>query len=95
MPRTLDHVTVYTLQDNPYAPSEPTDAMTFSSYGIVNFTVEGWNGSAWTVLGTVIGNNRVKRTVTFAPFMTGSVRINVTGALGGYSHITEVEAFGF
>jgi len=93
--RTLDRVVVYTLQDDAFAPSEPTDAMTFSSYGIVDFTVEGWNGGGWTVLGTVTGNNRVKRTVSFAPFTTSRIRVNVTNAMGGYAHMTELEAYGF
>ena len=92
--KTIDRVVVYTLQDNATNPMEPTDAMTFTSYGIVDFTVEGWNGSAWMTLATITGNNLVKRTVSFAPFTTDRVRVNVTRAMGGYSHITEVEAWG-
>ena len=92
--KSIDRVVVYTLQDNATNPVEPTDAMTFTSFGIVDFTVEGWNGSAWVVLATVTGNNHVKRTLTFSPFVTDRVRVNVTRAMGGYSHITEVEAWG-
>ena len=42
---------------------------------------------------TVTGNNLVKRTVTFAAVATDRIRINVTGALGDNSRLTEVEAW--
>jgi hypothetical protein len=45
--KTISRVVVYTLQDNVTAPVEPTDAMTFTSYGVVDFTVEAWNGGSW------------------------------------------------
>jgi hypothetical protein len=45
-------------------------------------------------LGRVTGNDRVKRTVTFPPVAVDRVFINVTRSLGGYSHITELEAWG-
>ena len=92
--RTIDRVVVYTLQDDPASPSEPTDSMTFSSYGIIDFAVQGWDGSAWVTLASVTGNNLVKRTVTFAPYTTTQLRVLVTNARG-YSHIVEVEAWGF
>ena len=91
--QTIDRVVVYTLQDDPQDPSQPTDTMTFSQKGIVDFTVQGWDGSQWVVLGTVTDNNRVKRTVTFTPFATARIRINVTRALAIVSRITEVEAW--
>jgi hypothetical protein len=46
-------VVVYTVQDNYQSPVEPTDSMTFATYGNTAFTVEGWNGTGWTNLGTV------------------------------------------
>ncbi len=92
--KTIDHVVVYTVQDNYANPVEPTDTMTFSLYGITAFTVQGWNGSAWVNLGSVSGNNLVKRTVNFAAYTTDRIRINVTAALASYSRITEVEAWG-
>ena len=92
--KTIDHVVVYTVQDNYANPVEPTDTMTFSLYGITAFTVQGWNGSAWVTLGSVSGNNLVKRTVNFSAFTTDRIRINVTAALACYSRITEVEAWG-
>jgi hypothetical protein len=92
--KTIDHVVVYTVQDNFASPVEPTDTMTFSLYGVTNFSVQGWNGSAWVTLGTVAGNNLVKRTVTFAAYTTDRIRINITGAMNSSSRITEVEAWG-
>jgi hypothetical protein len=92
--KTIDHVVVYTLQDNYANPVEPTGSMTFSLYGITAFNVQGWNGSSWVTLGSVSGNNLVKRTVNFSAFATNRIRINVTDSLAVYSRITEVEAWG-
>lgn len=92
--KTINKVVVYSLQDNYAAGIEPTDTMTFTSYGLRDFTVQGWNGTAWVTLGTVTGNNLVKRTVSFASFTTSRIRINVTNAASGYTRITEVEAWG-
>ncbi len=92
--KTIGHVVVYTVQDNYSSPVEPTDTMTFSQYGITDFTVQGWNGSAWFTLGSVAGNNLVKRTVNFPATTTDRIRISVTNALYSYSRITEVEAWG-
>jgi hypothetical protein len=92
--KTIDHVVVYTVQDNYATPVEPTDTMTFSVYGITAFTVQGWNGTSWVTLGSVAGNKLVKRTVNFSAFATDRIRINITAALHSYSRITEVEAWG-
>jgi type IV pilus assembly protein PilY1 len=85
---------VYSVQDTYWAPIEPTDTMTFNNYGLVNFAVQGWDGSGWVTLATVTGNNLVKKTLNFAAFTTDRIRINVTAALGGYSRVTEVEVSG-
>jgi hypothetical protein len=92
--KRIDRVVVYTLQDDFSSPVEPEDTTTFSLYGVVDFTVQGWNGSAWVTLAGVAGNNLVKRTVNFAPFTTDRVRIHITSALGFWSRITELEAWG-
>ena len=91
----LDAVSVYTLQDNWQSPVTPTSTMTFTQYGIVDFTVDGWDGTRWATLATVTGNNLVQRTVTFAPYTTDRIRVNVTRALGSVSRITEVAAMGY
>jgi Tfp pilus tip-associated adhesin PilY1 len=92
--KSLTQVVVYSVQDQYWAPVEPTDTMTFTQYGLVNFAVQGWDGAAWQTLGSVTGNNLVKRTVNFTAFTTDRIRIYVTAAVDGYSRITEVEAFG-
>ena len=60
-----------------------------------DFTVETWDGSAWTTQATVTGNTDVQRAVTFtAPVTTTQVRINVTkdqaSAKGEYTRINEI-----
>jgi hypothetical protein len=92
--QTIDHVSVYTLQDNFASPVEPNDSMTFGNWGVQDFTVQGWNGLSWVTLGSVSGNNLVKRTVSFSAFTTDRIRVNIASALAGYSRIVEIEAFG-
>jgi hypothetical protein len=93
--RTIDRVVVYSVQDNYLAPVEPTDTMTFSLRGISDFNVQGFNGTAWVTLATISGNRLVKRSVTFTPFSTDRIRVNIVGALGNnWSRVTEVEAWG-
>ena len=82
------------MQDNYSNPIEPTDTSTFSIYGLTDFTVQGWNGSPGSVLGSVTNNNLVKRTVTFTPFTTDRIRILVTKALADGNRIVEIEAWG-
>jgi hypothetical protein len=92
--KSISRVVVYSLQDNYATPAEPTDTMTFSLYGLVDFSVQGWNGSNWVTLANVSGNNLVKRSVSFPSFTTDRIRVHVTNALYGYSRITEIEAWG-
>ncbi|HEY8813911.1 MAG TPA: Ig-like domain repeat protein, partial [Candidatus Dormibacteraeota bacterium] len=92
--KTIDRVIVYTLQDNYPNPIEPTDTLTFAQYGVTAFNVQGWTGSTWTTLATISSNNLVKRAVTFSPFTTSRIRVNVTQALMTYSRLVEVEAWG-
>jgi hypothetical protein len=94
--KTIDRVVVYSVQEeaNNFGGIDPTDTDVCQVYGLVDFTVEGWNGNNWVTLGTVTDNELCKRTVTFAPFTTDQIRINVT-AMGGWSltRIAEVEAW--
>jgi hypothetical protein len=93
--RTLDHVVVYSVQDDFLNPVEPTDTMTFRLYGLTSFSVQGWNGTTWATLGSVRGNNLVKRNVTFPPYTTNRIRILVTAVADNlWSRITEVQAWG-
>ena len=94
--KTIDRVVVYSVQEelNHFGGIDPTDTDNCFVYVLADFTVEGWNGNNWVTLGTVEDNDLCKRTVTFAPFSTDQIRINVT-AVGGWSltRIAEVEAW--
>ena len=92
--KTITQAVVYSLQDNYSAPVDPSATMTFKNYGVVNFTVQGWTGSAWVTLATVTGNTLVKRTVTFASFTTDRIRINMTKSANAYTRLVEVEVWG-
>jgi len=93
--KTIDHVVVYSVQDDFQHPVEPSGTMTFSLYGLTAFQVQGWNGASWVTLGSVTGNNLVKRSIAFAPFTTDRIRVMVSGVADGtYSRITEIEAWG-
>jgi hypothetical protein len=93
--KTIDEIDVFTVQDNYGAPIEPTPSLTFSLYGLTDFTVQYWNGTQWAAVpsGVVSGNTLVWRQVTFAALTTTKVRVLITGALGSFSRVTEVEAY--
>jgi len=91
--KTVDRVTVYTLQDNYQAPIEPTDNLTFSQYGLTDFTVYGATAGGWVPLASITGNNRVKRTVTFPPFTTSAIHVVFSNGLQSFSRVAEVEAW--
>jgi hypothetical protein len=94
--RTISQADVFTLQDTHGAPLEPTATMTFTQFGLRDFDVQYWNGSAWQTIpgATVTGNDLVWRTFTFAPIATPRIRILITGAADSWSRIIEVEAWG-
>jgi hypothetical protein len=93
--KTISEIDVFTIQDNYSSPVEPTDAMTFSLYGITAFDVQYWNGAAWVTVpgGSVIGNNKVKSKFTFSPITTSKIRVLVNNALASYSRIIEIESY--
>ena len=93
--KTINEIDVFTLQDDLYNPVEPTENKTFSSYGIVDFQVQYWNGSSWQTVsgGSVTGNNKVWKKFTFSNITTDKIRVNVTSALNSRSRITELEAY--
>ncbi|HSU17724.1 carboxypeptidase regulatory-like domain-containing protein [Longimicrobium sp.] len=94
-PRAITEVDIYLPQDNPYSPAEITESLTFSMFGIQDFNVEYWTGSAWQVLpgGAIVNNDRVWRRIAFAPITTGKVRVVVFRGMGGWSRITELEVW--
>jgi hypothetical protein len=94
--KTIDRVVVYSLQDNYKSPTEPTDTQTFTLFGARTFTVEALDPStsAWVQVASVTGNNLVKRAVTFTPYTTTAVRVNILATAANYSRLTEIEAWG-
>jgi hypothetical protein len=94
--KTISEVDVFTVQDNFQSPIDPTLATTFSLYGLRNFEVQYWTGTAWAAVpgGTVTNNSFVWRQFVFAPVATTKVRVLVTAVADGvWSRITEVEAY--
>ncbi len=91
----VSEIDVFTVQDNYASPSAPTPDMTFTQYGITDFQVQYWTGSAWQTVpgGSVTNNNLVWKQFTFGTVSTQKIRVNVTNALYSYSRITEIEAY--
>jgi len=66
--KTISEIDVFTEQDNYTSPVEPTETMTFSSYGLTGYDVQYWDGSSWVTItnGSVTSNNKVWRKFTFS-----------------------------
>ena len=93
--KSIDEIDVFTVQDDYSAPVEPTETMTFGTYGITAFDVQYWDGSAWVTVpgGSVSGNNLVWRKFNFPAVGTDRIRVLVDGSLSRYSRVVEVEAY--
>jgi Tol biopolymer transport system component len=93
--KTVSEVNVFSLQDNYASPSEPTEAMTFTLYGLTSFEAQYWDGAQWVTPpgASVTGNNKVWRKFVFPAVTTSKVRVLVHATKDGVSRITEVEAF--
>jgi hypothetical protein len=94
--KTIDEIDVVTLQDNYTNPINPTEATTFTLYGLTAFEVQYWNGTSWLTVpgGSVTGNNKVWRKFTFAAMTTSKVRVLISTTADGYSRVMELEAWG-
>jgi RHS repeat-associated protein len=96
--KIIDELDIFTVQDNFSNPSEPTETMTFGSYGLTSWSVAYWNGSAWIDIpdAAVSSNNKVWRKLTLSqPVETTKIRVLPHASIdNGYSRITEVEAWG-
>jgi len=92
---TIDEVDVIGLQDAWATPVEPTATQTSSAYGLVDFTVQYWTGTAWQAVpgGVVRGNNLVWRRLTFAALTTSRIRVLVEQAPVAFSRVVEIEAY--
>jgi hypothetical protein len=94
--QTFGEIDVYTLKNDFNSGSVVTDATTFSLYGITNFNVQYWTGSAWADVpgGAVTGNNLVKRKFVFPDITTDKVRVVVNDSADHlYSRVVEIEVF--
>jgi hypothetical protein len=93
--KTIDEIDVFTLQDDYANPAEPTQSLTFSLYGITDFSVQYWDGFNWLNVpgGSVAGNNKVWRKFTFSNITTDRIRVHITNALFFSSRVIEVEAY--
>ncbi|HKQ53664.1 MAG TPA: LamG-like jellyroll fold domain-containing protein [Pyrinomonadaceae bacterium] len=94
--RNVDEIDLFSLQDQYTAPVEPTEEMTFTTYGVVDFDLQYWTGTAWANVPAqqVTGNNKVWRRVTFTPVTTNKVRVWINRAADGMSRVVELEAWG-
>jgi RHS repeat-associated protein len=93
--KTITEINVITVQDHLEWPVEPTEAMTFSLYGLTTYQVQYWNNSTWVTIpgGSVSANNKVWRKFTFAAITTTKIRVLATASGDGYSRIVELEAW--
>jgi len=93
--RTIDEVDVIGLQDAWANAVEPTATQTFTAYGLADFTVEYWTGTAWQAVpgGVVRGNTLVWRQLTFPPVTTTRIRVLVEQAPVSFSRVVEIEAW--
>lgn len=94
--KIIEEIDVFTLHDTWSNSPEPTEAMTFTLYGLTGYSVQYWNGSAWVTVsgGSVSSNNKVWRKFTFSPISTNKIRVLTNASIDGYSRLTEVEVYG-
>ena len=95
--KSIYEISVYAVRDDFNNTTPPDETTIATTYGIVNFEVQYWNGTAWVTVpgGTVTGNNKGLVKLTFSPVSTSMIRVIVTtGAPDGFSRIAELEAWG-
>ena len=93
--KTIDRVVVVTLADNFSSATEPTPSTAFSQYGITEFQVQYWNGTAWLAVpgGSISANRLVMKSIGFPAVSTDRIRVVITASLYWYSRVVEVEAW--
>ena len=93
--QTINEIDIFSYQDITGPPVAPTEELTFSQYGLIDFDVQSWDGSQWVTApsGNVTGNNRVWRKVTFPPVTTDKVRVLIHKTADGKARLQEVEAY--
>jgi hypothetical protein len=103
-PKSIGKIDVFTLHDAwSGLPGVPTNKpmgislrTEFSRAGITDFKVRYWDGAAWKTVpgGEVTGNRKAHRQFVFKPLVTAKIRLDITGAMEGYSRVAEFEAWG-
>ena len=93
--KTISEIDVFSIQDHYNWPVEPTEAMTFTLYGLTGYEVQYWDGTNWVTIpgGSVAGNNKVWRKFMFAPVSTTKIRVWMSASTDGWSRLAEVEAW--
>jgi hypothetical protein len=94
--RTITEIDVFTVQDAYTSPVEPTLSTTFSAYGIMDFQVMYWTGTAWATVpgGSITGNRQVWTRLSFPALTTDRILVVVTRTADAWSRIVELEAWG-
>jgi hypothetical protein len=92
----IDEVNVVTIQDSWWNPSEPTESLDFFNNGVTAFEVQYFDGASWLTVpdGSIAGNTKVIRNISFAPVKTDKIRVQISAARSSNSILIEVEAYG-
>lgn len=92
-PRKIDRVALTFLQDDSAWGTEPTNASTGTKYVVTDFVVDVLVSGHWVRVGTVTGNNRIKREFAFSPTTAAAVRVTATASQNARTDIVEIEAW--
>ncbi len=73
----------------------PTLSSTIDSFGLTDYSIEYWDGSAWVEIDSVTANDKAWRQFQFNPIITSTIRVLMTGtdAPDGLARLVEVEAW--
>jgi hypothetical protein len=94
--QTIADIDVYTLKNTPNNGSIVNDTTPATSYGIRDFNVQYWTGTAWADVpgGAVTGNTLAKRRFVFPNISTDKIRVLVNDSADHlFSRVVEIEAF--
>lgn len=101
--KAIDEINVVTLQNNWATAGEPDLTTPATGEGILDFDVQYWNGSAWTLVPgcnggptgcSITGNDKAWQQFLFPIIQTTKIRVVVNNARNGFSRIVELEAVG-
>jgi len=92
---SINQIDLFGVQDNYLSPTTPTLSMTSALYGLKDFEIQYWTGSAWSTIsgGNVTGNNHVWTEFTFTAIATTKIRVLIHQSQDPYSRVVELEAW--